>query len=266
MKVSIVTPVLNDRRVGRALESVFAQDIDSELEIIVIDGGSDYGTLDVIRRYIDRIDVLVSESDEGIYDGMNKGIERATGDVIGILNADDRYADAHVLSDVVRALEYRGVGICYGNIVYESAHGRRVRYWRSGPSGRLKWGLGWMPPHPGLFVRRQIYEQFGNFNTSIRIAADYELMLRLLYKHNLESVHLDRVLVRMELGGESNRSAANVLRAAFEVRRAWQINGLKGGELAALLKPLGKVDQYFRRPTPAANSADECRTLPGAPP
>ena len=246
MRVSIVTPVYNDKRVGRALDSVLAQELGSELEVVVIDAGSDRETLDEIDRRRDRIDVLVSEADSGIFDGMNKGIERATGDIVGILNADDRYSDRGVLSDVVQALSRDEAEVCYGNIVYEDSDGRQVRYWRSGPSRRLKWRLGWMPPHPGFFVRKEVYERHGTFDIRLGIAADYELMLRLLYQHGLRAVHLDRVLVRMALGGNSNRSVANIVRAAIEVRESWRMNGLGGGEVAALLKPVGKIDQFFR--------------------
>ena len=248
MKISIVTTVLNDVRVGRALESVLSQELGCDLETVVVDGGSDDGTLDEIARLQDGIDVLVSEPGSGIYGGMNKGISRTTGDVVGILNADDRYSDHRVLADIIRTFERSCADACFGNIVYENAAGRHVRYWRSGSSSRLKWHLGWMPPHPGFFVKREIYERFGTFDTSLRIAADYELMLRLLVRHNIRAVHIDRVLVRMALGGESNRSLGNILRGALDVRESWHLNGLFGGELAALLKPASKIDQYFRRP------------------
>ena len=248
MKFSIVTPVLNDSRVGRALDSVLNQDLDCDLETIVIDGGSTDGTLDVLERRRGSIDLLVSEPDSGIYDAMNKGIERATGDIVGILNADDRYADSGVLAGVLDAFGRGKADVCHGNIVYEDSRGRTVRYWKTGPSSPLKWRLGWMPPHPSFFVRREVYLRYGAFDTSLAIAADYELMLRLLRRYSVRSVHIDRVLVRMTLGGVSNRSTTNILRAALEVRRSWKMNGLSGGLLAALLKPIGKIDQYFRRP------------------
>lgn len=244
-KISVVTPVLNDPRVGRALDSVLAQDLNCALEVIVIDGGSDDGTLDELDRRRHSIDVLVSEPDDGIFDGMNKGVERATGDIVGILNADDQYVNAHVLSDVADVFRNYGPDACYGNIVYEDADGRIVRVWTSGTNSPLKWRLGWMPPHPGFFVRRELYLRYGAFDTDLKIAADYELMLRLLYRHHISSAHIDRVLVSMEIGGESNKSVANILKAAIEVRRAWKMNGFSGGEIAALLKPMSKIIQYF---------------------
>ena len=248
MKLSIIIPVYNDTRVGLALSSVLNQHIPHELETIVIDAGSDDDTLAVLEQYRSDIDILVSEPDKGIYDGMNKGIRIATGDVIGILNADDRYADSWVLKDVVEILERGWVDVCYGNIIYENASGRRIRYWRSGPSSRLKWQLGWMPPHPGFFVKRKVYERYGVFNQELSIAGDYELMLRLLCGNQLRSVHIDRVLVHMALGGNSNGSIGTIIRAANEVRLAWKMNRLRGGLVASILKPLGKSDQYFRKP------------------
>ncbi len=244
MKVSIVTPVYNDPRVGRALDSILGQRMDHELETIVVDAASRDGTLDVLERYRDRIDVLISEPDRGIYDGMNKGIGRATGDVIGILNADDRYCDDSVLRDVTNALAETGADLCYGNIVYVNGNDQRRRVWNSGPPGDLRWRLGWMPPHPAFFARKHVYERHGAFNTEFRISADYELMLRLMVRHRIGAVHLDRPVVFMATGGMSNRSVGNVVKANLEVGRAWRRNGLRGGQLAPLLKPARKIPQF----------------------
>lgn len=245
MKVSIVTPVYNDPRVGRALDSILGQRLDHELETVVVDAGSRDGTLDVLERYRDRISVLISEPDGGIYDGMNKGVGRATGDVIGILNADDRYCDDAVLRDVTDALESTGADLCYGNIVYVNGDDQRRRVWNSGPPGDLRWRLGWMPPHPAFFVRKHVYERHGAFNTAFRISADYELMLRLMVRHRVGAVHLDRQVVFMAMGGMSNRSVGNVIKANLEVGRAWRCNGLRGGHLAPLLKPARKIPQFL---------------------
>lgn len=244
MKVSIVTPVYNDPRVGRALDSILGQRLDHELETIVVDAGSRDGTLDVLERYRDRVSVLISEPDEGIYDGMNKGIGRATGDVVGILNADDRYCDDAVLRDVLDAFGETGAELCYGNIAYVNGGDEHRRVWDSGPPGDLRWRLGWMPPHPAFFARKRVYDRYGAFSPDFPISADYELMLRLMLKHRVPSIHLDRRIVLMAMGGMSNRSIANVVRANIEVGRAWRCNGLRGGHLAPLLKPARKVPQY----------------------
>lgn len=249
MKISIVTPVFNEPRVGRALDSVFDQRHDHTLEAIVIDGGSHATTLDVLERYRTRLSVLESEPDGGIYEAMNKGIHRATGDVIGILNADDRYAHADVLGKVADTFErYDDVHVCYGNMVYMDDAGHACRYWRAGANLRYKWYVGWRPPHPTFFVRRQVYETHGLFNLDYRIASDYEMQLRLLFMHRLASIYLDQVLVHMAPGGNSNKSLRNVARANLEVRRAWRRNNLRGGLLVPMLKPISKFPQFLRRP------------------
>lgn len=249
MKISIVTPVFNDPRVGRALDSVFGQRHNHTLEAIVIDGGSHATTLDVLERYRPRLSVLESEPDGGIYEGMNKGIRRATGDVIGILNADDRYAHANVLRDVMDIFErHDGVQVCYGSMVYVDDAGNACRYWRAGANVRYKWYIGWRPPHPAFFVRRHVYEAHGLFNLDYRIASDYEMQLRLLFMHRLVSIYIDQVLVHMAPGGNSNKSLRNIVRANLEVRRAWLSNGLRGGMLVPVLKPIRKFPQFLRRP------------------
>ena len=249
MKISIVTPVFNDPRVGRALDSVFGQRHNHTLEAIVIDGGSHATTLDVLERYRPRLSVLESEPDGGIYEGMNKGIQRATGDVIGILNADDRYAHANVLRDVMDIFErHDGVQVCYGSMVYVDDAGNACRYWRAGANVRYKWYIGWRPPHPAFFVRRHVYEAHGLFNLDYRIASDYEMQLRLLFMHRLVSIYIDQVLVHMAPGGNSNKSLRNIVRANLEVRRAWLSNGLRGGLLVPVLKPIRKFPQFLRRP------------------
>ena len=195
MNISIVLPVFNDVRVGRALDSVLSQQHGHELEVIVIDAGSTDGTLEVLESYRKSIAVLVSEPDRGIYDGMNKGIRLATGDVVGILNADDRYSDPLVLRDVMDAFTREDVDACYGDLVYTNEAGKVVRYWKSGDSRR--WRIGWMPPHPTFFVRRRVYERYGVFNLRYPISADYELMLRLMLKHWIKVKYLNRVLVNI---------------------------------------------------------------------
>ena len=233
---------------GQALDSVLAQQHTAETELHVIDGGSTDGTLGVLEDYREHIAGLVSEPDEGIYDAMNKGIGMSTGDVVGILNADDRYSDPHVLSDVLDVFEDEGVDACYGNQVFVDGNDRVVRYWRSGPYRASRLYLGWMPPHPTFFVRRRVYQRLGVFDTRYPIAADYEFMLRVLLKHRILVKYIDRVLVRMAVGGNSRPSPANIAAGSLEVFRAWRQNGLPLGYLAPILKLARKPAQYFSRP------------------
>lgn len=248
MRISVITPVFNDRRVGRALDSILSQRHKHELELIVVDAGSTDGTTEILRGYGDRIATLISEPDNGIYDGMNKGIRHATGDVVGILNADDRYADDLVIRDVMEEFGDPDTDACYGNLVYVNDDDEVVRYWNSGDPGVAKWYWGWMPPHPTFFVRRSVYEKHGVFDLGFPIAADYELMLRLLFKERVRVRYVDRVLVRMALGGASNGSISNIVKANMEVARAWRRNDLGSGFLVSLLKPASKVLQFVVRP------------------
>lgn len=254
MKVSIVTPVFNFPQVGRALDSVFRQQLapehGHELETVVIDAGSTDGTLEALEPYRPRLDVLISEPDRGIFDGMNKGIQHATGEVVGILNSDDQYSDPFVLRDVLAEFQRPETAVCYGDIVYVDDAGRVTRYWKSGRNRRLKWHFGWMPPHPAFFVRRRVYEEYGLFNPEFRIAGDYELELRLLCKHRVEAAYLERVLVHMAAGGTANKSVGNVIKGNLEVGRAWRLNRLSGGQLVPFLKPSRKSMQFIKRPPP----------------
>lgn len=245
MKVSIITPVFNDIRLGRALDSILSQQHDHEVETVVVDAASTDGTQAVLAEYRSRITTLVSEPDDGIYDGMNKGIGIATGEVVGILNADDRYLDPFVIRDVVNAFAHEDTDACYGDIVYTDESGRVVRYWKTGNYKRRKWYLGWMPPHPTFFVRKRVYERYGALDLRYPIAADYELMLRLIFKAGISVRYLNRAVVNMAPGGTSNASLRNIVKANLEVARAWQDNGLRGGYLVPVLKPARKIVQML---------------------
>ncbi len=241
--------MLNDVRVGRALESILSQRHRHEIETIVVDAGSSGRTSEVIEQYRDRITKLIIESDDGIYDGMNKGIRKATGEVVGILNADDQYIDQLVIRDVAEVFaEDEAVDACYGDQIYSNEAGRIVRYWKAGKSSRIKWLLGWMPPHPTFFARRRIYERYGAFDLQYPIAADYELMMRLMFKHGINVKYLERVMLNMATGGNSTKSVMNILKANLEVGRACRNHRLHGMFLVPVLKPARKIPQFTRRP------------------
>lgn len=247
MKLSIITPVFNDPRVSRALDSILSQKHKEDLELIVIDGGSRTPTLDVLERYRKHISVLVSEPDKGIYDAMNKGIALATGEVVGILNADDRYYDPFILRDIAEAFRDPNIDACYGDLIYVDSQDRTVRYWKSGDYKALKYYFGWMPPHPTFYVRKRLYERYGNFDLRYPIAADYELMFRFIFKNSVSLNYIPRVLVKMSLGGKSNRSLKNISKANLEVWQAWRNNYCSFGYLVPFLKPAQKVFQYAHR-------------------
>lgn len=249
MKISTITAVRNSHAtLADALDSALAQD-HPDKELIIVDGASTDGTLDVIRRYAGGLAHVISEPDHGIYDALNKGLRLATGEVVGFLHADDRYADDRVLSRIAAAFTDPTVEAVYGDLVYVSQAdtGRVIRYWRAGEyrPARLHWG--WMPPHPTLYLRRNLYERYGNFDLRYRIAADYDLMLRVLSRINGQVVYLPEVLVRMRLGGVSNRSLRQILYKSWEDYQALRANRISGIS-TLLLKNVQKLPQFFRRP------------------
>lgn len=248
LHISVVTAVLNRAEtLADALRSVHSQSW-PDVEHIVIDGGSTDGSLEILQAHRARIARLVSEPDGGIYDALNKGIGAASGDVIGFMHADDEYASPRVLEQVARVFEDPEVEAVYGDLVYvrktDASH--VVRYWRAGQYRRHQLALGWMPPHPTFYVRRDVYARFGRFDTRFRIAADYENMLRILWRGGVNAVYIPEVLVRMRVGGISNRSLANVLHKSREDYTALRQNGI-GGLQALLLKNVTKLPQFMAR-------------------
>jgi glycosyltransferase involved in cell wall biosynthesis len=245
LKITIISVVLNNKRfLEDAIKSVLSQDYNN-IEYIIIDGGSTDGSLDIIKSYEKRITKFISESDKGIYDAMNKGIHLATGDVIGFLNSDDFYADEQVISKIANGFNNETDAV-YADLDYVSIHNKDkiIREWRSGNYHDKKFFSGWMPPHPTFFVRKNIYQKFGGYNTSIHSSADYELMLRFILKHHITLNYIHEVLVKMRVGGQSNRSITNRIKANLEDRKAWSVNDLTPRFYTFLLKPLQKITQF----------------------
>lgn len=246
LKISVITATFNRvDTVAQALASVQAQTW-PQVEHIVIDGASTDGTLQVIEAQRDRLAVLVSEPDGGIYDALNKGFALASGDVVGLMHSDDFYAHEQVLARVAQAFADQGVDGVYGDLDYvaKADPKRIIRRWRSGSYQREKLAHGWMPPHPTLFLRRSVIEQWGGFDTSFRIAADYDSMLRYLARGQIRLAYIPEVLVKMRVGGESNRSLSRILRKSREDYMALRRNNV-GGLGALLWKNLSKLPQFF---------------------
>jgi glycosyltransferase involved in cell wall biosynthesis len=236
------------------IHSVASQSID--VEHILIDGGSKDGTLGIAEANSHHLALVVSEPDQGVYDAMNKGIRRATGEIIGILNADDVYDSDQTLSKVLDVFAREDVGACYGDLVYVDRHdlNKVTRYWKSGRFAPKKFHWGWMPPHPTFFVRREVYERYGLFRLDMGSAADYELMLRFLIKHRIAVGYVPEILVRMRAGGVSNVSIDNRLRANRMDRLAWSVNDLRPYPWTTILKPARKLGQWFSRPSLSGQS------------
>lgn len=217
-----------------------------DLEHVIVDGASTDGTLDILRSTLDARASLVSEPDHGIYDALNKGFARASGDVVGLMHSDDFFADESVLAQVAAAFSDPLVDAVYGDLEYvaKTDTNRVIRRWRSGEysAARLAWG--WMPPHPTLFLRRRVIEEWGGFDTQFRIAADYDAILRYFGQGKIRPAYIPRVLVKMRVGGESNRSLGRIWLKSREDYRALQKNGV-GGIGALFWKNASKVGQFF---------------------
>lgn len=249
MKISIITAVHNNcDTIEDTIQSVLAQKYEN-VEYIIVDGGSTDGTLDIIKKYPDSIARWVSERDNGIYDALNKGLTMATGDIIGFLHADDLYAHGMVLDLVVSRILNCGAESCYGDLLYVHKNNtdRKVRYWKSGPYRHGLFKRGWMPPHPTFFARKHVFEKYGCFNTDFKIAADYELMLRFMEKNRISTHYIPDVLIKMRVGGASNRNLKNMIIKSSEDYKAWKVNNLDGGLYTILLKNISKLPQFFRR-------------------
>ncbi len=249
-KISIVTVSFNaEETLADCIGSVASQSIDAEH--ILIDDGSKNGTRPIAESYSGNLALIVSEPDQGVYDAMNKGIQRATGDVIGILNADDVYYSNQALSKVMEAFARSDIDACYRDLVYVDRNdlSKVTRYWKSGIFNPNKFYWGWMPPHPAFFVRREVYEQHGLFRLDMGSAADYELMLRFLLKCRVTVGYVPEIMVRMRAGGVSNTSIANRLKANRMDRMAWTVNHIHPYPWTTYLKPARKLGPWFSRPT-----------------
>lgn len=247
MKISIITTCKNsEATIEDTIKSVLSQNY-PDLEYIVIDGKSTDRTLEIINKYRNKISLLISEADGGFYQAINKGINLASGDVIGNLNSDDFYSNSTILEQVAKTFE-PGVDAVYGDLHYVDKVDTKkiIRNWKSGEYKEGAFVKGWMPPHPTFFVRKEIYKKFGLFNTDLKSAADYELMLRFIHKHKIKIAYLSEVLVKMRIGGKSNSTIHKRIKANLEDRRAWEMNGLKPALLTFLLKPLLKLSQYWK--------------------
>jgi glycosyltransferase len=249
LKISVITAVYNRREtIADALDSVFSQR-NVDLESIVVDGNSTDGTSDVISQFGDQVSRSIREPDTGIYSALNKGLRAATGDVIGFLHADDWLADENVLSDVVNLMSAPKVDGVYADLEYVDANDRNQvrRRWISASYDARRFRRGWMPPHPTVYFRRKFYDQFGLFNEELRTAADYELLVRMMVRHRANMAYLPRVTVKMRVGGASNSSLTNRLKANRDDREAWLINELKPPLGLRFTKPLRKLPQFLRR-------------------
>ena len=247
--ISIITATWNCRStIVDCLQSIAMQTY-LHREHIVVDGCSEDGTLDILEDYRSHFKAFLVEPDEGVYDALNKGIRLSTGDVIGFLHADDVYAHKDVLKHVAAAFEDPEVCAIYGNLQYVKKDNlfQVIRKWDSCDFSKQLLERGWMPPHPTLFIRRQWYQRIGGFDTRYHISADYLSILQLFMMPNFRVVHLPEVLVKMRVGGISNRSIKSLFKKSLEDWRALRQTGWSIIDAAIALgwKNISKISQFL---------------------
>jgi glycosyltransferase involved in cell wall biosynthesis len=244
-KITLITPCYNaETYIGRCIESVVSQGYNN-LEYIIVDGNSSDNTLGIVNRYKNHITKIISEPDENLYDAINKGIEIATGDVIGVLNADDFFANENILTTIGNTFSVQNAEIVYGDMDFINKSETIVRKWRTKPyiKGIFNWG--WMPPHPTFYCKKELFEKLGLYKLDYGTAADYELMLRFMHCHNLNTFYINQVLVKMQMGGVSNKSFANRLKAWGNDLKAMKTNGIRLPILTLIMKPARKILQFL---------------------
>ena len=249
MKISIITITYNsEKTIKDTINSVLSQNY-KNIEYIVVDGDSQDYTKEIVNSYGNKISKFISEPDNGIYDAMNKGLKLCTGDIIGILNSDDVFFDNKVIERIVKEFEDKDVDSTFGDLYYVKQDNldKIVRKWKSSPFIEGSFAKGWHPAHPTFYVKKEIYEKYGYFDTTFDVSADFELMLRFLEKYKITSSYIPQVLVKMRDGGESNRSIQNILLGNKNIRRAFVKNGIKVNKLYTPKRLLFKVWQRIKK-------------------
>lgn len=248
MKISVVSATWNCLDTIKDCITSVSEQSYAIREHVVVDGASTDGTAAYLHSVRHMLSSFVSEPDNGIYDALNKGIARCSGDVVGFLHADDVYGHPDVLRNVAQAFSDPKVCAVYGDLQYVKKQDTSavVRHWQSSTFSAQRLAWGWMPPHPTLYVRREWYERIAGFDTRYRIAADYFSVLQLFSQPGFKAVYLPEVMVKMRLGGASNRSIANIIRKSREDLDALRRSnvGALGGLGALFWKNVSKLGQF----------------------
>ncbi len=248
MTISIITATYNaEKTIESAIRSISDQSY-SDIEYIIVDGGSTDSTLKVIEKHKDHIQHLISEPDQGIYDAINKGISIATGEIIGVLHADDLFYDNDIIKQIAQEFiqgNYSGV---YGDLQYVNAQNTNkvIRYWKSCDYKLSLLKLGWMPPHPTLFVRKEVFNNIGKYSLKYKIAADYDFILRLFSNPTYSFKYIPQVITKMRVGGASNKNIKNIIQKSKEDISALKQNKI-GGVSTLIWKNLSKIPQFFKK-------------------
>jgi glycosyltransferase involved in cell wall biosynthesis len=246
MKISIITVTYNSAAtVKDTLDSVQKQDY-NDIEHILVDGGSKDETVNIIKAYPHA--KWISEKDKGLYDAINKGIKMATGEVIGILNSDDFFPNSNIVSVIVSAFKNSSVDAVFGNIAFVRPSNlvKIIRLYSSRQFSPKRFAYGYMPAHPSFYVKKSCYDRFGLYQLDYKIAADYELVMRFIYKNNISYQYIDKILVYMRTGGVSNKNWLSRYTLNKEIIKACEANGVKTNMATLSLKYFSKVFEYIK--------------------
>lgn len=246
MRITLITVTYNSEKyLEECIKSVMAQ-THKDIEHIIIDGASTDATFLILKKYDKHIAKWISEKDSGMYDALNKGMAMATGEVIGILNSDDILASPDVIATIAECFAKNQVDSIYGDLVYVNPLNTHkiLRVWKGYEYRRMNFVYGWMPAHPTFYVRRELIEELGGYETHFYTAADFEFMARYLFKYRISSHYIPTLIVKMRAGGQSNNGINSRLRANRRDYLAMKRNGFNFPFISSILKPLRKVPQY----------------------
>jgi glycosyltransferase len=247
--VSIITVTYNSQAtIADTIRSVALQSY-SNIEHVIIDGSSTDDTLEIVRNTPGRITRIISEPDKGIYDALNKGIINSGGDIIGLLHSDDELASDTIIEDICNKFIQTSSDIVYGDLIYVSNKNKNkiIRYWKSTPFDKALVNKGWMPAHPTVFIRREVYNKYGQFNLRYKISSDYDFILRLMQIRDLKIEYLPRIITKMRMGGVSNSSFGNIFLKSLEDYRIIKKNGLPYPMAILIRKNLSKIIQFVTK-------------------
>jgi len=246
MKFTVITATYNNQNtIADTIDSVISQTY-TNIEHIIIDGKSSDNTISVIEKKTDKVTKIISEKDSGIYDALNKGINEATGDVIVFLHADDIFGNETIIEKASKLFMKTKADGIYGDLQYVSKEdtNKIIRHWKAGTYSFCKLKTGWMPPHPTFFIKKEIYDKYGLFDTNFSIAADYDIILRFLGKYKINTAYLPEVMIKMRIGGKSNKNIKNIKLKMKEDIKALKKNRI-GGIHTVFLKNIIKIPQLF---------------------